>query len=306
MTEPLLCASILLSFFMPRRPFRRASARDADQVIARGREALAAGKFDEAAGPPSTEAVKPAGRGPRGPDPARARELQRGRDRGGEEHRDDEAVDALTKAEEAARKAVESTPLGAPARGRSSATSCTRAGNVEEAIASLYQAEKLGERRRAPVDLADDLSWRPPIGEENGDDAGAAARVARRSALERAQKLAGDQVLVARRLAHVCTMAERRRRDAGRVAAGGDDGPADTELHEALIEEAVAPARLDDAIRFYSGLVDEPAMSHWYASRARELKGNWLFNEAKDFPRPPTSTAGRGGAGRRREGFARN
>jgi tetratricopeptide (TPR) repeat protein len=60
--------------------------------------------------------------------------------------------------------------------------------------------------------------------------------------------------------------------------------PADAELHEALIAEASRQHGYDDAIRFYSGLVDEPAMSHWYASRARELKGNWLFNEGKDFP----------------------
>jgi len=60
--------------------------------------------------------------------------------------------------------------------------------------------------------------------------------------------------------------------------------PADTELHEAVIAEAVRQRVFDDTVRFYSGLVDEPALGHWYASRARELKGNWLYGEGKDYP----------------------
>jgi tetratricopeptide (TPR) repeat protein len=280
-STPLLAASIA-SLLLVRAPDDSA-ARDADACLARGREALAAGRFDEA-GRAFEEAVKSRPQDLCGWTLlARAccnqAEVEAAKRTGS----DDEVEKWLAKAEEAARKAVD-VDRGAPAAWAELGHVLTRAGGGDEAIASLYQAEKLGGATvEILVDLSDDLLAARQTAADAGDDAGAAARVGEaKAALERAQRLADEQAAVARRLARVCTMT---RDDAGTLRAlrrAATVNPADTELHETLLAEAVRQRAFDDAIRFYSGLVDEPALGHWYASRARELKGNWLYGDGKD------------------------
>jgi tetratricopeptide (TPR) repeat protein len=259
------------------------AARDADQSLARGREALAAGRFDEA-GRAFEEALKSRPQDLRGWTLlARACCSQAEFEAEKKAESDDVVEKWLAKAEEAARKAVD-LDRGAPAAWAELGHVLTRAGSVEEAIASLYQAEKLGDPTvEVLVDLSDDLLAARQAAADRGDDAGAAARVGEaKGALERAEKLAEGQVAVAQRLAKVCTMA---RDDAGTLKAlrrAATLRPSDSQLHEALIAESTRQHAFDDAIRFYSGLIDEPTLGRWYASRAHELKGNWLYGEGRD------------------------
>jgi tetratricopeptide (TPR) repeat protein len=274
--------SLVISLLAPRADER--ALREAEQGFARGREALAAGDF-EAAGRALEEALKVK---PQHVDGwillarAACRQAEAAAAKGDEEG----AVERhLAKAEEAARRAVE-LDRDAPAAWAELGHVLSRAGSVEESIAALYQAEKGGGATvELLVDLSDDLVAARQAAADAGDDAGAASRLNEAKAvLQRAQRLADDQVTVARRLAHVCTML---RDDAGTLSALRRAAllkPDDTDSHEAVVAEAARQQKFDETIRFYSGLVDEPVLGHWYASRARELDGTWLYNSKHDYP----------------------
>jgi tetratricopeptide (TPR) repeat protein len=274
--------SLVVSLLAPRADER--ALREAEQGFARGREALAAGDF-EAAGRALEEALKVK---PQHVDGwillarAACRQAEAAAAKGDEEG----AVERhLAKAEEAARRAVE-LDRDAPAAWAELGHVLSRAGSVEESIAALYQAEKGGGATvELLVDLSDDLVAARQAAADAGDDAGAASRLNEAKAvLQRAQRLADDQVTVARRLAHVCTML---RDDAGTLSALRRAAllkPDDTDSHEAVVAEAARQQKFDETIRFYSGLVDEPVLGHWYASRARELDGTWLYNSKHDYP----------------------
>ena len=282
MTTSHWIVSLVISLLAPRADER--ALREAEQGFARGREALAAGDF-EAAGRALEEALKVK---PQHVDGwillarAACRQAEAAAAKGDEEG----AVERhLAKAEEAARRAVE-LDRDAPAAWAELGHVLSRAGSVEESIAALYQAEKGGGATvELLVDLSDDLVAARQAAADAGDDAGAASRLNEAKAvLQRAQRLADDQVTVARRLAHVCTML---RDDAGTLSALRRAAllkPDDTDSHEAVVAEAARQQKFDETIRFYSGLVDEPVLGHWYASRARELDGTWLYNSKHDYP----------------------
>ncbi|HET6162332.1 MAG TPA: tetratricopeptide repeat protein [Planctomycetota bacterium] len=282
MTTSHWIVSLVVSLLAPRADER--ALREAEQGFARGREALAAGDF-EAAGRALEEALKVK---PQHVDGwillarAACRQAEAAAAKGDEEG----AVERhLAKAEEAARRAVE-LDRDAPAAWAELGHVLSRAGSVEESIAALYQAEKGGGATvELLVDLSDDLVAARQAAADAGDDAGAASRLNEAKAvLQRAQRLADDQVTVARRLAHVCTML---RDDAGTLSALRRAAllkPDDTDSHEAVVAEAARQQKFDETIRFYSGLVDEPVLGHWYASRARELDGTWLYNSKHDYP----------------------
>ena len=282
MTTSHWIVPLVISLLAPRADER--ALREAEQGIARGREALAAGDF-EAAGRALEEALKAK---PQHVDGwillarAACRQAEAAAAKGDE----DGAVERhLAKAEEAARRAVE-LDRDSPAAWAELGHVLSRAGSVEESIAALYQAEKSGGATvELLVDLADDLVAARQAAADAGDDAGAASRLNEAKAvLQRAQRLADDQVAVARRLARVCLML---RDDAGTLSALRRAAllkPDDTDSHEAVIVEAARQQKFDETIRFYSGLVDEPVLGHWYASRARELDGTWLYSSKHDYP----------------------
>ena len=282
MTTSHWIVPLVISLLAPRADER--ALREAEQGIARGREALAAGDF-EAAGRALEEALKAK---PQHVDGwillarAACRQAEAAAAKGDE----DGAVERhLAKAEEAARRAVE-LDRDSPAAWAELGHVLSRAGSVEESIAALYQAEKGGGATvELLVDLADDLVAARQAAADAGDDAGAASRLNEAKAvLQRAQRLADDQVAVARRLARVCLML---RDDAGTLSALRRAAllkPDDTDSHEAVIVEAARQQKFDETIRFYSGLVDEPVLGHWYASRARELDGTWLYGSKHDYP----------------------
>jgi tetratricopeptide (TPR) repeat protein len=263
---------------------QRPDVTDAERSLARGREALASGKFTEA-----SAAFEEAAHDR--PNDARAWSLlARARCAAAEERAaqgDSEVAAAeqvLAQAEEAARKAIE---LDATAVDGWAVLGhvLIRAGRSDEAIATLYHAEQVGPpSAELLLDLSDGLLAAREFALENDDAGAAAARLSEaEAALDRASGLADPQTRVLQRRAEV-------------AAAKGDTKVAlslyrraihlrsnDTSLLEAHLALVSTTETFDDGIDFYTGLVDEPALSRWYRSRAHELRGNVELRRTKDY-----------------------
>src|SRR5262249_48516918 len=173
---------LVISLLAPRADER--ALRDAEQGIARGRDALAAGDFAEASRA-LEEALKAKPQDVRGwvlLARAACGAAEAAAAKGG-------GAGLLARAEEAARRAVELD------RGASSAWAglghvLSRSGSVEESIAALYQAEKCGDPTvEVLVDLADELLAARQTALDGGDDAGADGRLNEaNAALQRPQR----------------------------------------------------------------------------------------------------------------------
>jgi tetratricopeptide (TPR) repeat protein len=273
--------SLVIALLAPRADER--AVREAEQCLARGRDALSAGEF-EAAGRAFEEWLKAKPQDVRGwilLARASCGQAEAAAAKGGDEGGVEKLV---AKAEEAARRAVE-IDRASPAAWAELGHVLSRAGSTEESIAALYQAEKTGDATvEVLVDLADELLVARQGAADAGDDAGAIARLNEaKAALQRAERLADDQVAVARRLAHVCTMLHDDDGTLGALRRAALLRPDDTDSHEAVIAEAARQQKFDETVRFYSGLVDAPVLGRWYASRARELEGSWLYNSKHDY-----------------------
>ena len=143
----------MIALLAPRADER--ALREAEQCLARGRDALAAGEF-EAAGRAFEEWLKAKPQDVRGwilLARASCGQAEAAAAKGGEEGGVEKLV---AKAEEAARRAVE-IDRASPAAWAELGHVLSRAGSTEESIAALYQAEKIGDATvEVLVDLADE------------------------------------------------------------------------------------------------------------------------------------------------------
>jgi len=119
---------------------------------------------------------------------------------------------------------------------------------------------------------------------DNADDAGAASKLAEvQAAFERGSNLFGGQIEILRRSAEMRALfgetdaALKLYRRAIQLAP---DATALLEEHLRLVD---ATQEFEEAIDFYTGLVDTPALSRWYRSRAHELFGHLKVNKTRDF-----------------------
>jgi len=258
--------------------------RDVDRDFARGREALKAGRFEEAARL-LEEALSAAPRDARGWSLlARARcavaEQQAAKDDEGLA----QAEATIARAEEAARSAIEIDMNGSEAWATLGHV-LVRAGKFSEAIDTLYHAEKLGEPTTALlIDLSDALLMAREFAQENGDDGGAQARLADAdAALERATLLGDGEVDAWRRRAEISGAKGDVALSARCYRRALSLRPADTNLHEAYLRIVEQGHSFEEATDFLTGLVDEPALSRWYRSRVHELRGHVAFNKEKKY-----------------------
>lgn len=261
--------------------------RDVDRDLARGREALKAGRFEEAARL-LEEALASAPRDARGWSLlARARcavaEQQAAKDDDGNDGMA-QAEATIALAEEAARTAVEIDASGSAAWATLGHV-LVRGGKFSEAIDTLYHAEKLGEPTSALlIDLSDALLMAREFAQENGDDGGAAARLAdAEAALERATALGDGEVEAWRRRAEIAGAKGDAAVSARCYRRALSLRPGDTGLHEAYLRIVEQGQSFEEAIDFLTGLVDEPALSRWYRSRVQELRGHVAFNKEKKY-----------------------
>jgi tetratricopeptide (TPR) repeat protein len=263
---------------------QRSDGADADRTVARGRVAFDAGRFDEASR--ALEAALEAK-----PDDARGWALlARARCAWAEERAakgDGElaaAQETIAKAEEAARKAVELEPASAESWAALGHV-LAREGQVDEAIATLYQAEKLAPPTAALlIDLADALLAARQAAFENQDAAGASTRLAEaQGALERASRLFDAQVDVLRRQADVHGLKGEPELALADFRRAVQLRPNDPSLLEEHLKLVARTERIDEAIDFYTGLIDTPALSRWYRSRAKEMRANQELQRSHDY-----------------------
>ncbi len=59
--------------------------------------------------------------------------------------------------------------------------------------------------------------------------------------------------------------------------------PNNTDLHDEFLRTVEQRKDFDNAIRFYTGLVEQPALSDWYSAAAHELKGHVAYNVDGDY-----------------------
>ena len=288
MIVSLLHGCFVLGLATPQGAVVAASSTDAAAALARGREAMVAGRFDEAraAFEQSVSARPDDSRGWSLLARSRCSDAEQWAAKGDEEAT--RAEELATQAEEAARRAIDLDE----GDGEAWATLghvLVRVSKVEEAIATLYHVEKLGKPTpEAMNDLVDALLMARQIAADNQDESGAQSRLAEaEAALERATDRFDSQLDLLRRRASL-------------YAAKGDDeialrhyrkaiqlAPAGSELLTSLLEEHLRLVEktqgFDTAIDFCTGLVDTPALGRWYRSRLYELKGNHALNKKHDY-----------------------
>lgn len=279
---PLILACCTLSLTTA-VPAQLGDAADAERALARGREALASGRFDEAG-----LALEKVARD-RPSHPAAWALLARARCGAaeqlaarGEEHLP-AAEDLLDRAEEAARRAIELDP-GAAGGWAALGHLLVRAGRSDEAAATLYHAERLA----APtpellLDLADALLAARQFAVDHHDAGGAAGKLAEaEAALDRAGRLFEPHSEALRRRAELHALKGEPKLALAHYRRAIHLQPGDTSLLEAHLALVGQTEAFDEAIDFYTGLVDTPALSRWYRSRAHELRGNVRLRRLHD------------------------
>ncbi len=278
----LVACGLALSTSLP--ALQRNDGADAERSMARGREALAAGRFDDARSA-FEEALRSR------PDDARGwLLLARSRCRSAEQRAakgDAELAAAETllgSAEEAARKAVDLDARFAEAWAELGHV-LVRGGRTDEAIATLYHAAELADPTPTlQVDLADALLAARQFALENGDTAAAAARLSdAEAALDRANGWFDSEVELLRRRAEIHILKSEPRLALGCLRRAVALRPNDSTLLESHLQLVEQTESLDEAIDYYTGLVDEPALAHWYRSRAHELRGNVALKRRRDY-----------------------
>ncbi|MSR46085.1 MAG: hypothetical protein EXS13_03310 [Planctomycetes bacterium] len=283
----VLCSwSLTLLLATPSQP-----ARDLERDLLKGREAIAAGRYDEA-NALLEGAVEADARDVRAWSLlARARcALAEQQSQSDDESIAEQAETTIARAEDAARSAIEI----APHDGSTFATLghvLARAGKFSEAIDTLYHAEKVGAPgAEALIDLSDALLMAREFCLRNEDDAGARARLAEaEAALDRASQSDDSQATVWRRRAEIAGAKEELATAARCYRKAITLSSADTGLHEAHLKIVGQTLAFAEAIDFLTGLVDEPALGRWYRSRVHELAGHVKFNKDKDFAAAATS-----------------
>ncbi|MBL8841392.1 MAG: tetratricopeptide repeat protein [Planctomycetes bacterium] len=272
-------AALLLAGFAPFAP-----AADVERALAKGRDALQAGRVDEAAAH-FEAALKEEPKEARGWILlARARCLAAQQQLAAGEEGEQQAQATIVRAEEAARSAVELDPHGSDAWATLGHVLVV-SGSFSEAIDTLYHAEKLGAPTpELMIDLSDALLMAREFALETEDNGVASARLAdAEAALERASGLGDGQVAVFRRRAEIHAAKGEPRQAARAYRRALVLRPADATLHEAHLKMVEQTREFDEARDFVTGLVDEPAISRWYRSRLHELAGHVAFNKTKDY-----------------------
>ena len=257
---------------------------DVERSLAKGRDALHAGRIEEAAAH-FEEALKEQPKEARGWILlARARCLAAQRQAQSDaDDASEQALATIGRAEEAARSAVELDPHGSDAWAALGHVLVV-AGSFSEAIDTLYHAEKLGSPTpELLIDLSDALLMAREFALETEDSGVANARLAdAEAALERASGLSDRQVDVFRRRAEIHGAKGEPRLAARNYRRALALRPADAGLHEAHLKMVEQTREFDEARDFLPGLVDEPAIGRWYRSRVHELAGHVAFNKTKD------------------------
>jgi tetratricopeptide (TPR) repeat protein len=194
------------------------------------------------------------------------------------------AAQLVGAAEEAARKAVD-LDAESPDAWAELGHVLARSGQTEEAIATLYHAEQLAPTSvELGADLCDALLAARDDAFRNGDGSAASSKLAEAQAvLDRAARGVDGVVALLRRRAEVHALGNAPQLALAELRRAIALAPQDTTLLERHLELVQDTESFDAAIDFYTGLVDAPALSRWYRSRAHEFSGHHLETRQRDY-----------------------